>query len=220
MEYHMRNGFTLIELLIVVAIIGILAAIAVPNFLNAQIRAKVARVQGELRAISVALDSYQIDNNEFPWPKRGGNTITVVHELTTPVSYLTSVNFDDPFAPQGKLDQLAVISQGGLFESYVYVHYRGRWGKDGNQCAGRYNVPISSCPKGYGMKSTGPDLTNNGGVHWALEMKLLGGEVTPGNPIVTPGMHANDRLYNSSNGLYSFGDIVRAGGAIYGSGGG
>ena len=96
-----KKGFTLIELLIVVAIIGILAAIAVPNFLNAQTRAKVARAQSDLRSIGVALDTYQIDQNEFPWPQRGGNTITVVYELTSPVSYLSSVDFDDPFAPSG-----------------------------------------------------------------------------------------------------------------------
>ena len=61
-----RTGFTLIELLIVVAIIGILAAIAVPNFLNAQTRAKVARTESDMRAIDQAIRMYQLDNNLYP----------------------------------------------------------------------------------------------------------------------------------------------------------
>jgi len=59
------KGFTLIELLIVVAIIGILAAIAVPNFLNAQVRAKVARAESEIRSLKNSLESFFIDNNSY-----------------------------------------------------------------------------------------------------------------------------------------------------------
>lgn len=61
-----RFGFTLIELLIVVAIIAILAAIAVPNFLEAQVRSKISRVKSDMRSISVALESYAVDNNIYP----------------------------------------------------------------------------------------------------------------------------------------------------------
>lgn len=60
------RGFTLIELLIVVAIIAILAAIAVPNFLNAQVRAKVARAENDMRTLAVGLESYFVDNNLYP----------------------------------------------------------------------------------------------------------------------------------------------------------
>lgn len=59
------KGFTLIELLIVVAIIAILAAIAVPNFLEAQTRAKVSRAKNDMRSIATALESYFVDKNTF-----------------------------------------------------------------------------------------------------------------------------------------------------------
>lgn len=60
------RGFTLIELLIVVAIIAILAAIAVPNFLEAQTRSKVSRAASDMRTLATALEAYFVDNNLYP----------------------------------------------------------------------------------------------------------------------------------------------------------
>lgn len=69
-----EKGFTLIELLIVVAIIGIIAAIAVPNLLTAIQRSKRSRTAADLRAIGTALGSYNVDNNQFPTSAAGVST--------------------------------------------------------------------------------------------------------------------------------------------------
>lgn len=97
-----RQAFTLIELLIVVAIIGILAAIAVPNFLNAQLRAKLAKVQSEFRGIATAQESYYIDNGSYSYvglrgffPRPNGWI-----QLTTPVAYYNTETCIDPFKPE------------------------------------------------------------------------------------------------------------------------
>jgi general secretion pathway protein G len=60
------KGFTLIELLIVVAIIGIIAAIAIPNLLNAIDRGKQKRSMADLRTIGTASEAYAVDNNHYP----------------------------------------------------------------------------------------------------------------------------------------------------------
>jgi prepilin-type N-terminal cleavage/methylation domain-containing protein len=60
------KGFTLIELLIVVAIIAILAAIAIPNFLEAQTRSKVSRAQEDMRSVGIAVEAFYVDNFTYP----------------------------------------------------------------------------------------------------------------------------------------------------------
>jgi type II secretion system protein G len=66
MKKRNNKGFTLIELLIVVAIIGIIVAIAIPNLLNAIQRAKQKRTMGDMRSAGTAAEAYAVDFNHYP----------------------------------------------------------------------------------------------------------------------------------------------------------
>ena len=68
-----RGGFTLVEIMIVVAIIALLAAIAVPGFLRARKRSQASRIINDLRLIDSAVDQYAIETN-----KKSGDTVRVL----------------------------------------------------------------------------------------------------------------------------------------------
>lgn len=130
-----RRAFTLIELLIVVAIIGILAAIAVPNFLNAQINAKVSRMKSDLRSMGVAVEAYRLDYGVYPRNPPDKTCIVVTNEplkeLTTPISYLTTIPIDifhiDPNAEDAKKQY--PLKYGTCSSSHTYW-YLWSWGPD------------------------------------------------------------------------------------------
>lgn len=91
-------AFTLIELLVVVAVIAILAAIAVPNFLEAQTRAKVSRAKADLRTYATAIEAYTVDWNRAPYDGEPGfvfyGWVNGLSQVTTPVAYLTTLQPD------------------------------------------------------------------------------------------------------------------------------
>ncbi|MCD6384435.1 prepilin-type N-terminal cleavage/methylation domain-containing protein [Candidatus Sumerlaeota bacterium] len=160
-----RKGFTLIELLIVVAIIAILAAIAVPNFLEAQTRSKTSRCKADMRSITTALESYFVDNNEYPPagdygapnPRTGaGFHSRIPTYLTTPIAYLTSIEVAyDPF----------VVRESTWYSSYYprdtrvgerYVYYNSKFHAEdwGDVWGGLYNWVGAWLFYGYGPDKT------------------------------------------------------------------
>ena len=122
-----RKAFTLIELLIVVAIIAILAAIAVPNFMEAQVRSKVARAKTDMRTMTTALEQYHVDNNGYP------DIFTRLNTITTPIQYISTVPRD-----VFRLQQ----ASGGGFQRQRYYRYGA--------------MPIDH-PSRYVIASNGPD---------------------------------------------------------------
>jgi general secretion pathway protein G len=90
-----QKGFTLIELLIVVAIIGIIAAIAIPNLLNAIDRGKQKRTMADLRSVGTACEEYAIDNSFYPNLASEANITGSVLETSVEPTYIRNVPTED-----------------------------------------------------------------------------------------------------------------------------
>ncbi|MFH1737447.1 MAG: prepilin-type N-terminal cleavage/methylation domain-containing protein [bacterium] len=169
-----REGFTLIELLIVVAIIGILAAIAVPNFLNAQTRARVARVISDLKAVTQAMEMYRIDRNSYICESESYISMQAVvptaeaglYFLVTPVSYMASIP-QDPFE-----NKFATAS--------------GTTGLDMYEVAVAPAQP-NPIKKMYNINSRGPDQDEDMGSRSELQMGAIIISYTPTNGLTSDG---------------------------------
>ncbi|RJP21097.1 MAG: prepilin-type N-terminal cleavage/methylation domain-containing protein [Candidatus Omnitrophota bacterium] len=188
-------AFTLIELLIVVAIIGILAAIAVPNFMNAQTRAKVARAQSDMRNLKVSIDSYQIDNNMYPTARYSPVTgesgqITLsrrFYVLTTPVSYLSGIPVD-PFWSQLSEHNPEFFDTYDYFDNWSGVNYDK--GEAGAGTRG-YSYRLASAGPDHIMCWGSPAATNAG--HTGIDFDLTNGVNSNGDIVTVGGSVVNSR---------------------------
>ena len=179
------NGFTLIELLIVIAIILILIAIALPNFLEAQIRAKIVRMNGEHRSLMITLESYRIDFRKYPRNWISGVDSADVSNfinprgwglgvLTTPCQYITSIPYD-------------------IFRVPYHTDYFN-WGYDNGLQKNSFLAPTSGEQiELYLLRSYGPDA----------QPQLCTIINAPPEPLPVTMMR-----YSPTNGTASMGDII------------
>ena len=178
MKFKKMRAFTLIELLIVVAIIGILAAIAVPNFLNARMRATIAKMQTDLRALGDALHMYRIDNKCY-FEQMGSNPAREMQRLTTPIVYIAAIPHD-PFR-----SRLLNPKYQSTTENYDYSSYPIS-----------YSVP--KCKKDWLLHGIGPDTDEDTSVDG----------LDPSGATAQRKLLFMRLLYQPSNGLVSSGDVI------------
>ncbi len=209
-EWNRRTlvGFTLIELLIVVAIIAILAAIAVPNFLEAQARSKTSRVMADMRSLATAIECYTMDNSTSPigwaegvvsfglwdWLPPPMTNFGPYRQLTTPVAYMNGIP-RDPFAVYASGNTYGVDPTMHFGE---YYHWEGAW-HDRAPAAGS----IESKGYRWHMRSVGP----------RRQPPLQSGTIIWPEDIMAGGW-AN-YMYDATNGTKSEGWIVMTNKGFY-----
>ena len=204
-----RFAFTLIELLIVIAIIAILALIAIPNFLEAQTRSKIARAETDLSDLACSLRAYCSDHNAYP-PTSADRRAYLVEcargSVGPPSAIHNTIGVRSQYRdtnvypmPANSLDDLTVLTTPiayfrGLLpnDPFGYAKIRA-----GNSCPCRYSYVNA-------LDALGDDLVTSGPYRrYVLLSRGPDYIVNCPNPILGP-----FPLYDPTNGTTSAGDLL------------
>ncbi len=214
----MKNlGFTLIELLIVIAIILILISIALPNFLEAQVRAKITNAMGEMRSIESAISAYYQDWKRYP---QDGFELTGISgyypeenpriwvQLTSPIKYFSTIPQDEFHSAYKDTNNLQRSEK-----HQTYRYYAAWW-----RCEALGGTPVpksEKCTKAptyetdflgkWIIWSPGPNRVHDFG-EWAMYKPWFQAGYAPE---VTKAKSAP--VYSATNGTVSSGDLVKWG---------
>ncbi len=238
MPLSSQRAFTLIELLIVVAIIAILAAIAVPNFLEAQVRSKVSRAQSDLRTLRTGLEAYRVDHNNYPdgtdnpsrYPadiaaffgplapgyytfRTGGDGKVAGIDfatITTPIAYMTTVPLD-VFAQQlGGRVTYCYRNAKATKNAYVLTSF----GPDGDALAPNGRGTTNMNPLSTAFETSNParlgDVSERSVIHYVerTSASIVTGVETQFGSMLVA---LEDLTYDPTNGTVSDGDIIQFG---------